>query len=403
MTQAIAAWEMLSRSGHELADVIAGHNATRELPDFFANAFPVPITTLPSPGFTFAGHRGVHLGATAWDATRRAGEWRRSVRALRRRVEASRPDLIINFFEPLTGITQAIRPLPAPVLAVGHQFTLLGPRWVGLRDSPVGPWWLNGFVRLVGCRSWKLALSFRPPDFASRNGVVVSPPLLRDRVHGLRPASGDHVLVYLLNHGYADQLRTWLRRRPDILVHCFYDRPGAPPVEVAEPNLTFHRLDGTKFLRMMASCRAVMCTAGFESVCEAAFLGKPVLMTPVEHHLEQQLNARDAEQSGVGRHVPGFDVAALDTLDQGRDPSWFRTWCQRAESVLMETIEQIGGPADGAQRRSKGANPVLERQAGGRIESRMSTPAGDRVPALQNAQATSNAPTERPASARLNT
>jgi hypothetical protein len=45
---------------------------------------------------------------------------------------------------------------------------------------------------------------------------------------------------------------------------------------------------------MMAECRHVVCTAGFESVSEAAWLGKPLFLVPVENHVEQQVNALDA-------------------------------------------------------------------------------------------------------------
>ena len=46
-----------------------------------------------------------------------------------------------------------------------------------------------------------------------------------------------------------------------------------------------HALDGELFLQMMAGCRGVACTAGFESVCEAAYFGKPLLMVPIENHV----------------------------------------------------------------------------------------------------------------------
>ena len=52
--------------------------------------------------------------------------------------------------------------------------------------------------------------------------------------------------------------------------------------EQRNARLTFHKLHGEKFLRLMASSRGVACTAGFESVSEAAYLGKPLLMVPVE-------------------------------------------------------------------------------------------------------------------------
>jgi uncharacterized protein (TIGR00661 family) len=160
-------------------------------------------------------------------------------------------------------------------------------------------------------------------------------------VHSLEPEAGDYVLVYMATHGYADLVRAWHREHPDEKLHCFYDRPGAPPVEALGPNLTFHQLDGEKFLWLMAGCRAVMCTAGFESICEAAFLGKPVLMVPLDGHHEQQLNARDAELSGVAIGHPVFDLDALSSLPRDPDVAWFKDWCLQADAKLLETVERV--------------------------------------------------------------
>lgn len=61
-----------------------------------------------------------------------------------------------------------------------------------------------------------------------------------------------------------------------------------------DDTLTFHRLDDVKFLKMMAGCRAYATTAGFESVCEALYMGKPCMLIPA--HVEQECNAVDAER-----------------------------------------------------------------------------------------------------------
>jgi hypothetical protein len=95
----------------------------------------------------------------------------------------------------------------------------------------------------------------------------------------------------------------------------------------------------------MASCRAVMCTAGFESVCEAAFLGKPVLMVPLDHHHEQRLNALDAERAGVAVGYPSFDLDALSRLPERADTEWFRAWCLEADVWLLDVLERIVGSA----------------------------------------------------------
>jgi uncharacterized protein (TIGR00661 family) len=351
LTQAIAAHEVLAAAGHELVGVVAGNHPGRDLPAFFADAFPAPVTMVSSPGFIFRKDRGVDLPATLAHAARHTFAWRRSLRTLRKVIEETRPDVVINFFEPLMGLAQVIRPLPMPVISAAHQFALLGPTAGAPDGTPVGPWWLRGFIRLVGFRSWKLALSFRPggaQDSTSydRDSVIVAPPLLRRRVLRLEPTPGDYVLVYVATHGYGESIRAWHAAHPETPLHCFYDRPGAPKVEVVDDTLSFHALDGELFLDMMAKCRAVMCTAGFESVCEAAFLGKAVLMVPLDGHHEQALNAEDAERAGVAIGHPEFDLDALARLPARADHAWFRAWCLEGDERLVETVERIARNVD---------------------------------------------------------
>jgi len=355
LTQAIAALEVLEAAGHELVGVVAGNHPGRDLPAFFYDAFAAPVTMVASPGFIFREDRGVDLPATLAHAARHVRTWRRSFATLRQVVEETRPDVVINFFEPLTGLMQALRPLEVPVIAAAHQFALLGPAAGAPRGTPVAPWWLRTFIRVVGFRSWKLALSFAPggaPSLAGdafvRDRVIVGPPLLRRRVLDLRPEAGDYVLVYVATHGYAESIRAWHVLHPEVPLHCFYDRPGAPKTEMVDETLSFHALDGEAFLRMMAGCRAVMCTAGFESVCEAAFLGKAVLMVPLDGHHEQALNARDAEQAGVAVAHAHFDLDGLSKLPELVSHEWFRAWCLEADARLAETVERIVGTASGA-------------------------------------------------------
>ena len=58
--------------------------------------------------------------------------------------------------------------------------------------------------------------------------------------------------------------------------------------EEVDNTLSFYQLDDVEFLRQMAGCKAYASTAGFESVCEAMYLG-PILMVPA--HIEQDCNA----------------------------------------------------------------------------------------------------------------
>ena len=147
--------------------------------------------------------------------------------------------------------------------------------------------------------------------------------------------NGNFVLAYLLNHGYADQILEWHRKNPKTILHCFYDKPDAPPEQQVDDTLTFHRLDGEKFLRLMADCKFVACTAGFESLCEAAYLGKPLFVMPVENHVEQEVNAIDAVRAGIAVTDKTFNLDRLAELPDRLDNVKFREWFHRADAMLL--------------------------------------------------------------------
>jgi len=196
------------------------------------------------------------------------------------------------------------------------------------------------YTWLLGARATKLALSlYEAPDLPGKR-IIVGPPILRKQLFNLESKpDGDFVLVYLLNHGYADQIIAWSAKNPQTKLHCFYDKPDAPAVFEHSPSLTFHRLDGEKFLQMMAECRHVVCTAGFESVSEAAWLGKPLFLVPVENHVEQQVNALDAQQFGIGLAEKSFNLDRLAELPDRLPFEKFRQWVNCAPQKLLAAME----------------------------------------------------------------
>lgn len=355
MTQAIAMSQMLKRRGHRVVAVLAGQNQSRQLPDFFAQAFDVPVTPMASPGFVMKQGRGVSLPATFLNVVRNLSRYRRSLALIGSKLATTKPDIVVNFLEPLMGIYNLRQRPKVPVLAVGHQFMLDHPAFPPLarwRPQRLGMRW---YVALTGARSARLALSFyRAADDPAR-GVFVCPPILRRQLFDLpaRPA-GDFLLIYLLNHGYADDIRRWHRLNLSVPIHCFYDKPDAPEEERVDDTLIFHRLHGEKFLRLMSECRGVACSAGFESVSEAAYLGKSVLMVPTENHFEQDLNSQDAELARLGVRDTRFN---LDRLLAAPDPQVvfaFRHWVHHAEEICMKAVELTA-----AQGREKSPTPYL--------------------------------------------
>lgn len=340
MTQAMAVKEMVEKAGHQVTSIALGMAHYREVPAFFASAMKTPITKISTPEFSYKNNRSVDMPASVAGIVRNLPNLWRSVRQIKDLVTESKPDVIISFFEPLTAIYSRIWSDRPPIVALAHQYMFGHPAYVRHPAKPLDQWAMKWYIRMVGGRSTKIALSlYEARDLPERN-LVVCPPILRPQLFTLQSnPNGNFILVYLLNHGYADEIIDWHKKNPQTPIHCFYDKPEAPEDFQYDDTLTFHRLDGEKFLRMMAECKYVACTAGFESLAESVWLGKPLFLMPVKNHIEQEVNAVDATRMGVAVADTHFNLDRLQELPPRLDNTVYRAWVQRASSIVLETLE----------------------------------------------------------------
>lgn len=304
----------------------------------------MPVRLIMSPGFSIKGHRSISMPATLANLIKNLPAFKKSLATIRETIREVQPDIIINFLEPLMGVYNWLHAHDVPVLVVGHQYMLQHPDFVKEKKFRMEQMGMKFYIAVTGARSSKMALSFyHAPDLPEKK-FFVSPPILRKQLFELQPDfSGGHLLIYLLNHGYAEDVVKWHQENPTVPIHCFYDKPDAPAEDKYDANLTFHRIHGEKFLQMMATARGVACTAGFESVSEGAYLGKPLLLIPVENHLEQYLNACDAERTGLGMHDSKFHLSRLLEKPRGEATSKFREWVDQAEAIAMRAVEVTAG------------------------------------------------------------
>ena len=199
---------------------------------------------------------------------------------------------------------------------------------------------LRMFTRLTCIGSCeRLALSFRPMDDCPARRIYVVPPLLRREVLSCESRTGDYLHGYLLNAGFGTDVCAWHEHHPDTPLHFFWDKADEPDEQCLDKTLTFHRINDVKFLRYMAGCKAYATTAGFESVCEAMYLGKPMLMVPA--HIEQDCNAHDAAENGAGIVADTFDLSRLLEFAERYTPNVeFRYWVRSAEHRFLDILER---------------------------------------------------------------
>ncbi len=354
MTQALALRRLLTDAGHRVVGAVVGHSDRRSVPPFFQEKIGAPITYAPSPNFVAdAAERGVRPMKTLFRELSRVPSFWRGLDVVDAAIEQHDPDVVVNFFEPLGGAYAAWRQPRVPFVCVAHQYMFHHPGY----QFPAGRWFNRWGARTFAqLTAWgaetKLALSLYPADDRSADDLVVLPPLLRDEVLD-RPTGQTEpfYLVYILNSGYAQEVIRWHNAHPEVPLHCFWDRTGAAKVEHYDDTLTFHQLDDVRFVDLMARCRGLVCTAGFESVGEAMYLGKPVQVVPVDNHYEQWCNAHDTVRAGAGIRSTAFDIDRLRRYqaDYAHDVEGFRTWMHEARPRFVREIERAAeavGTAD---------------------------------------------------------
>jgi uncharacterized protein (TIGR00661 family) len=304
----------------------------------------VPFHQVASPNFVADDHGGVDLWKSVAVHSRLwFSKYEPALRHIDEHVRDVRPDVVVNFFEGMTGLWALRRRPQVPIVSVAHQFMFLHPTY---RFAPGAPLQqaslrLYTWIAAAGARV-RLALSlYRARDIPSRR-LRVTGPILRREVHDIaaegREPDGS-LLAYLMEPGLAGRLRLASEQYPDQRVDCFWDGPAEQHGAV-----TFHPLDRWAFLEHMARCRGILSTAGFEGIAEAMLLGKPVLMVPVPGHYEQRCNGPDGERAGAGVAADSFDIGRLLAFERSyRRPAGFAEWCAGAERALIAATEEAAG------------------------------------------------------------
>ena len=79
--------------------------------------------------------------------------------------------------------------------------------------------------------------------------------------------------------------------------------------------------------------------AGFESICEAMYLGKPIVMNP--RHIEQECHAYNAVNIGAGIISESFDIKKiLDYQERYKMNREFVYWVRSSERQILYEIEK---------------------------------------------------------------
>ncbi|SFU18265.1 conserved hypothetical protein [Algoriphagus locisalis] len=342
MTQAIAFSNMLKKQGHELAGVIVGKSKRRAIPEFFTREIAAPIHLVESPNFACdKAEKKILIGKTIRQNLTKAATFWRSLKEIHEVVQTGQPDIILNFYDLLGGLYNGIFRPKVEYWVIGHQYLIHHPEFQFAPSKGQDKFFFKFNTRMTALgASQKLALSFY--ELESTDQITVVPPLLREQVKNLTPTSGDFYLTYMVNSGYGDEVISFAKANPQLNIRAYWDKKDAAETEQRLPNLSFHKVHDQNFLRDMAACKGLVSTAGFESICEAMYLGKPVMVIPVEGQYEQACNALDTVHSGAGIASDNFDFAQLEKMIQTKPivENSFRNWESHWPAIFLQILPE---------------------------------------------------------------
>lgn len=343
MTQALALEQILSDAGHEVASIIIGTSNRREIPRFFKEQTKAKLQPVESPNFYYdRNSKSINIWKTILFNIFRIPIYLREILKIHKVKKIDQPDVIINFYDVLGGFYFLLFKPEARRLSIAHQYLAEHeefPFAKGSKSQKLSFKINNHFTSFNAHK--KLALSFRNLK-SSDPKLSIVPPLLRKEVLQLNPVKEDYILAYVVNKGYGEEIIKWHSRNKKIKLHCFWDNRDYPDGWSPNKNLTFHHINDQKFLQFMAGCVGYASTAGFESICEAMYLGKPVLMVPVKGQYEQACNAEDAILANAGIKARKFNIGLLLNYitKKHQASAHFNDWLNGYEQIFIKEVEQ---------------------------------------------------------------
>jgi uncharacterized protein (TIGR00661 family) len=226
---------------------------------------------------------------------------KRSLDLVTKTIDEYKPDFIFTDFEPLSAIAAGMRKVP--LLSIDNQHRITNFKL----QMPVGytkdVWAAKAVIKLIAPNAKAyIVTSFFESKKKTDNTFTVS-PVIRNEVYDLKPTKGKHVLVYVTST--FDGLVKKLKKLDDEFIVYGMDKDGQ------EDNILFKKPSNEGFLQDLASCKAIIATAGFTLMSEALYLKKPYCAIPVVGQFEQIINAFYLQKLGYGKHCRRTTVRRL--------------------------------------------------------------------------------------------
>ncbi|HEY1793921.1 MAG TPA: glycosyltransferase family protein [Opitutaceae bacterium] len=313
--EAIEIGRALRADGHAIRMLTYGDRAVRSLAEFAPTRIEGVQLCMTQRGFSLPKTVRMNLGCVPY--------YLRNGRRLIRELSEFGPDVFITAYEPFTMIASHL--LRRPLVSMDNQNELRHlrrPRGA----SPFAFHLANLATRFVTFGAEDYIVKSFGRRARPRPHVHVVSPVIQEEIRGLRPAAGQHVLVYLTKEN--PRLIELLKSLPETFVVYCHNREGK------DANLTY-RAQGAAYPADLAACKAIIATTGFSLIADSIFLKKPYFGVPLRGQFEQTYNAFFLRSSGIG------DYSEMPTRDElGRFLGALPEFRRRLETVDSDPLDQ---------------------------------------------------------------
>ncbi|MBN2486354.1 MAG: hypothetical protein JXB34_10315 [Bacteroidales bacterium] len=194
-------------------------------------------------------------------------------------------DFVINDFEPVSAWACHFKKVPC--IAFSHQCALL--------DKNVPRPKKKDFIGSLILKNYAPSTSRFGLHFCKYSKDIFT-PVIRSEIRNIENTDAGHYTVYLPSYDDSFLLKILQNIDENIKWQVFSKR--APQVTI-QKNVEIYPVTNDGFIRSMASSTGVLCGAGFETPAEAMFLGKKLMVVPMQNQYEQQCNAAALKAMGV--------------------------------------------------------------------------------------------------------
>jgi uncharacterized protein (TIGR00661 family) len=337
MTQAMAFKDFLEKRDHLLTEVFVGRSKQREIPDFVYHYFSENIQRFHSPNFIRKKNRkGIQVFSSFLYNLLLGPLFIYEIIRLAFKIRKSNADIIINFYDMIGGLAHFFSFSGKKLICISHHYYYLHPSAVNISGNHMNKLFLRWHSKLTSLKAEKrIALSFQYLEDYPHSRLHIASPLLRKEVFQVKVEIGDNIVVYLLHEGFLDEVLAVAKLNPQFTFEVYTSLKHIGKLITA--NILLKEPDES-FLKSLASSRGLICTAGFESVCEAAYFSKPILVWPSQGHFEQELNALDAVSAGLAESTDTVDMTAFFNFTGNRDNKTYREWVNKRDAILEDIL-----------------------------------------------------------------